>query len=361
MKDCNFPIITYDKNSNHLSWGASHGEEFKDTIKDLAQIRKDLMLNKNPRLKNDLERLALEQFSISKKFSPSIADEIEGIAKGSNLSLSEIVILNNYTDFRDIELPEEGCSTVHVQTDHHIFSGQTWDMHKSAKNFMCLLDVPEQNGYHSSLVLTLVGCVGLMGINNQSCLIGVNNINTKNAKVGLIWPLLVREVLKASNLSGMRECLKSAPVTSGHNYIISSNEGGEHWEITPQSQECVGKTHKKGYSFHTNHCLGDVAKELEDRTSSSSTTHKRFELLENKVQKIETFDQFQQLFEDHDNYPMSICSHYESGAQDPSFTCGGGTFSIKEGTINFWRGCKTEDDNYISHSYHLKDGIFIKK
>ena len=114
---------------SYLDWGFSHGEEFREEIKELVEIRTNLMLSKNPRLESSLEELALEQFNISKKFSPHLADEIEGISKGSNLSLKDIVILNNYTDFRDIELPEEGCSTIHLQRNEQSISGQTWDMH----------------------------------------------------------------------------------------------------------------------------------------------------------------------------------------------------------------------------------------
>ena len=78
-------------------------------------------------------------------------------------------------------------------------------------------------------------------INTYKNLIGVNNINTANAQAGLVWPALVRKVLKETNLSGMRQKLIEAPVTSGHNYLISSLEGGEHWEITPRLQEKVAE------------------------------------------------------------------------------------------------------------------------
>ena len=47
----------------------------------------------------------------------------------------------------------------------------------------------------------------MMGINTSKNLIGVNNINTANAQAGLIWPALVRKVLKETNLSGMRQKL----------------------------------------------------------------------------------------------------------------------------------------------------------
>lgn len=360
--NCMFPYIKYQKNKSHLDWGQSHGEEFKTAINELAQIRKELMLAKNPRLKSKLTELALEQFEISKKFSPKIASEIEGIAKGSGLSLTDIVILNNYTDFRDIILPEEGCSTIHIQTPSHIFSGQTWDMHRSAKNYMALVHLPPTGEAAAALVLTLVGCVGLMGVTTHNTLIGVNNINTSNAKTGLIWPLLVREVLNQKSLGLMRRTLLNAPVTSGHNYLISSEEGGEHLEVTPTVSEKVSALQKGqvGSIFHTNHCVGFEIEKLEDKTSMSSTTFNRWNLLSKKSHEVKTFDDFKKLLTNHDEFPKSICSHFENGAQDPSFTCGGGISDLTHAKHLFWRGCPIHDTDYKEYAFKIDGDDFTK-
>jgi isopenicillin-N N-acyltransferase-like protein len=360
--NCQFPLIIYKKGHSNKQWGQAHGEEFKTAIKELAEIRRALMLAKNPKLSTKLAELAMEQMSISRKFAPHIADEIEGIAEGSNLSLTDLVILNNYTDFRDIQLPEEGCSTVHIQTPTEILSGQTWDMHRSAKNYMCLIQVPETEIHSAQLVLTLVGCVGLMGVNAQNGLIGVNNINTNNAKTGLIWPLLVRKVLEETNLSDMRKSLLHAPVTSGHNYLIGSPEGGEHLEITPSVYEKVSALPKGqvGGIFHTNHCMGSEIEKLEDKSSMSSTTFNRYNLLSKKTYKVTDLEDFKNLLTDHDEFPKSICSHFENGAQDPSFTCGGGACDLKAGKYIFWRGCPAHDEDYKEYEFVLNGSEFKK-
>ena len=360
--NCMFPLITYAKGKSPLQWGLEHGETYKVAIKELFEIRKTLMLAKNPALARKLDELAMEQFEHSKKFAPDIALEIEGIAQGAGLSLTDIVILNNYTDFRDIILPEEGCSSVHIQTPDQVLAGQTWDMHRSAKNYMCLIHVPETINHSEQLVLTLVGCVGLMGVTTNNTLIGVNNINTANAKTGLIWPLLVRRVLEQKTLGDMRATLMHAPVTSGHNYLISSPEGGEHLEITPSVSEKVGALLKGqiGGIFHTNHCLGSEIQKLEDKTSMSSTTFNRWELLSKKTYKVRDLEDFKNLLTDHDEYPKSICSHYETGVQDPSFTCGGGVSDLLAGRHIFWRGCPAHDQDYREYEF-VTDGSHFKR
>ncbi|RPJ73715.1 MAG: hypothetical protein EHM20_11800 [Alphaproteobacteria bacterium] len=273
-----------------------------------------------------------------------------------------MVILNNYTDFRDISLPEEGCSTVHIQTPTEILSGQTWDMHRTAKNYMCLIHVPQTQLHSPQLILTLVGCVGLMGVNTENALIGVNNINTTNAKTGLIWPVLVRKTLEAKTLGEMRRTLLGAPVTSGHNYLISTSEGGEHLEVTPTISEKVSALQigQTGSIFHTNHCVGTEVEKLEDKSSMSSTTFNRWNLLSKKAYAVTDLEDFKNLLTDHDEFPKSICSHYESGAQDPSFTCGGGVSDLKRGQHIFWRGCPAHDTDYIEHEFSLVGTDFQK-
>lgn len=362
--DCNFPLIKYEPSTehlNHVAWGLQHGEEFKAPIKELVEIRRDLMLAKNPSIKDHLDQLAHAQLENTRTFAPKICEEIVAIAKASGLTIAEIVILNNYTDFRDLTLPEEGCSTIHIQKGKKIVAGQTWDMHKSAKDYVCVIQTPGTDDQTESLNFSLVGCVGMMGYNTDRCLVGVNNINTQNAKAGIIWPALVRQVLLERSLKTMEDKLMSAPVTSGHNYILSSPDGGRHYEVTPTDREKVlGLDNgEDGEIFHTNHCLGPAVKSHEDPTSLSSTTHVRFDLLQNKAPKVDSYEGMLSLLKDHENYPKSICSHFESGAQDPSFTCGGGAAEITEGNrVHFWRGCEEHDSNYVGYNFELVDGHF---
>jgi isopenicillin-N N-acyltransferase like protein len=365
MTDQGFPLIEYVAGKTPLEWGQQHGESFRAGIKELVEIRTELMLAKNPSIKYKLDELALGQWNISKDYAPLITQEMEGIYQGAGITLTDVVILNNYTDFRDLTLPEEGCSTIHVQQDKKVYSGQTWDMHGTAKKYVSLVKTPTTKDTLGSVNFSLVGCVGMMGVNSHSCLVGVNNINTANAEVGLIWPLLVRKALTETKLAGIKERLFTAPVTSGHNYLCSSIDGGAHLEITPEFKEEVlqAKSGENQVLFHTNHCLGEKVKTLEDQSSLSSTTHARYKILEGKSNSLDSLDSLVALLTDHDEFPKSICSHFESGAQDPSFTCGGGAADLSEGAnclSVFWRGCEVHDDNFKKHSFKLVDTEFGK-
>lgn len=361
MQDQGFPLIRYEKEKTYREWGLAHGEEFKQGIHELIEIRKELMQAKNPKLTGEpLTRLAKEQLDASRQFAPEVAEELEGIRDGAGVSDEEIVILNNYTDFRDIELPEEGCSTLYVRGPKEIVAGQTWDMHGSAKNYVSVIHAPATEKEPEMILFSLVGCVGMMGFNTWGGMLGVNNINTGNARAGLIWPLLVREVLRKSTRADMEKCLTQAPVTSGHNYILASKEKGQMWEIAPTLQAKVSEQsgNEEGAIFHTNHCLDEEMKKIETVNSLNSTTHLRYDLITKKIATMKDFESLKTLLTDHEDFPKSICSHFQSNLKDPSFTCGGGLGDLDTLKLHFWRGCPEYDDNYVSYDFELEDGTF---
>jgi len=363
--DQNFPIITYSLNATSFENGLIHGESFKEGIRELSQIRRNLLIEKNPDLEKHLENLSDHQLKITQNFSTDLYDELRGISQGSGVSLQDLVILNNYTDFRDINLNDEGCSTIQVIGKDFSISGQTWDMHRSAKNYVCLINIPGNDEVPGQLYFSLVGCLGMMGISSKGLLVGVNNLNTKNAHASLIWPALIRKSLSQSTTySELVKCISSAPVTSGHNYLISSKSNGSMWEISPKVVEKVSEidTCKPDgdFIFHTNHCIGEKISKFENKTSISSTTHDRYNILLKNASKIQSSNDMENLLHGHENFPKSICGHFENNSQDPSSTCGGGYINFLENDIYFWRGCSEYDKNFKSFRFKLNNNSFQK-
>ena len=102
--DCGFPVITYTPEKDPREWGFSHGEQWRDAIQELVAIRKNLMRERNPGLDViAIDHLAGLQANITRRCYPELMQEFDGIAAGAGLSLVDLVILNNYTDFRDIQ------------------------------------------------------------------------------------------------------------------------------------------------------------------------------------------------------------------------------------------------------------------
>ena len=362
MTHRDFPLIVYPRNKSPLERGRLHGEDYREGVRELAAIRRELMVAKNPRIKDAIGDLARRQIDASRRYDPRLCEELQGIAEGADILPEDVVVLNNYTDFRDLEMPEEGCSTVHVQRGGRVVSGQTWDMHASAKDFVCLIDVPPEEGCPGGIFFSLVGCLGMMGVSTARCLLGVNNINTKNAECAVIWPMVVRRLLQETNLRAMEVRLQESPLTSGHNYLLSDAQSGLHMEAAPAAKEIVSSVvaGEEGAIFHTNHCLGKTLRAIETPRAVSSTSHDRYRLLEKKLPSVGDFQGLVSLLKDHDNHPKSICSHFESGLQDPSMTCGGGVSELTGERTIFWRGCAEYDDNFKQYSFIFEEEGFTR-
>jgi len=348
MTDQGFPHIKLIKGKPNHYWGIQHGEEFRRGIQELVEIRKSLLFQKSPHLKGEFKIHAEKQFKETEKFSKNLASEITGIAKGSETLIEDIVLLNNYTDFRDIP-SDGGCSTVGISGANKV-SGQTWDMHGSAKKYVSIIELPGE-----WVTYSLVGCLGMMGANKHSLFVGVNNLNTGKAKPGVIWPAFIRECLKAKNMEQMISLSEKCNFTSGHNYLFSDGKRVENWEISPSKRALTKliKEDEEGLVFHTNHCIDKEMQRIEEKISLNSTTKERYLLLEKKLNSNLNKDDLKKILQDHESYPKSICSHYQADTQDPSMTCGGAVFDHVTKILQLWRGCPHEDNNYKEQAITL--------
>lgn len=357
MIDCGFPIIRYLPNQSPTQWGNAHGESYREAIAELVEIRTGLMREKNPSLTTDrIQELATAQWKITQHDAPRISEELLGISAGSGASITDLVVLNNYTDFRDIQLADDqGCSLVYVDRGEGAAIGQTWDMHGSAKQYVCVMEIPLADG-HQAMAFSLVGCVGMMGFTTHGTVMGVNNINTDGARPGVLWPVTVRQVLEQPTHAKMVQCLTQANATSGHNYLIADANEGEMWEIAPGQSERVSRKPpgEQGFLFHTNHCMGTQIAARETTISQNSTTYIRHDLLQKKLPDATNFEHVYNLMHDHEGYPKAICSNFQTNAQDPSITCGGAAGDLETGTVVMWRGDKLYDDNYVEHRFQLE-------
>lgn len=356
MIDVGFPIIEYSAGQTFRQWGQGHGESWREAIRELVDIRTALLREKNPLFSGEtIQALADVQWKATLAYDAALADELCGIAEGAGIRLDQLVVLNNYTDFRDIEVPDQGCSTVYIHRNGHRLAGQTWDMHGSAKRFLCCLKIPAAENRCQSVVLSIVGCVGMMGYTSRGSMVGVNNINTDRARPAVLWPVFIRRLIDSGSLSQQREALRDAPLTSGRCILLADREGGEFWEAMPDLSERVAHMDgdQLGHLFHTNHCLGSQTRLREVRQSLSSTTHARFQLLDKKIGAVTDLNSAWDLLNDHEGYPQSICSNFQTNSIDPSITCGGAVGDLGAFRVRMWRGDRLHDAQFVEHHFDL--------
>ncbi|MEI6805735.1 MAG: C45 family peptidase [Myxococcaceae bacterium] len=298
------------ENTTPKEIGHEHGEVFRDSVKTMAQIRLELMLAE-PQFKSKQQVLELAQkhLPILENYDADLYAELLGIAEGSGVSPEEIAILNHYTDMRDLG----ACTMVFVPSKTGHLLGQTWDIHASAKPHVLLLEIDE------TIILTAAGCLGLTGFNQHSVGVCINNLSSLDAQIGLIWPALVRRVLRAQSAQEGRDLVLNAPLGSGHHYSVADKQDFFGIE-TSGTQKKVVQTGIDKAHFHTNHCLDpDIAKLSTIR--SGSTTLVRYDEIERSlaVHVPENTDELLELLER---------VSFEAKTSDPHATATCGTLAM---------------------------------
>ena len=332
--------------------GEVHGETFRSDIRELAKIRTELIQKAWEHSEPDvvLEK-ARAHIPLLESYDADLFAEFDGIARASGLTHESLLVLNHYTDLRDLGLAatalEEGCSILHARHDDEVLLAQTWDMHGTAEPFVMMLYLPDEEVW----TLTITGCLALCGLSKTGLAVAINNLVMSDAKVGVSWPTLVRKMLRAESVSGARQVLQDAPVGSGHHYALVDAQSSEAWEIsgTAGSQVYDGSTSPY---IHTNHCLAPKLDEL-SRISPTSTTHYRFNQAEVllKANPKPNSIQLWEMMACRDDFPRSLFTD-RSTPENPHgvATCARVIFDCVRGEI--WaRAAKDEDQSPIKYGF----------
>jgi isopenicillin-N N-acyltransferase-like protein len=253
----------------------------------------------------EVDSLCDDQLAALEKRWPTVLAELRGMGEASGASLRDLIVINAYTDLKDFvddRTPlEGGCSAVAVKGPHANFTAQTWDMHASAAPFTLLLQIP--GAVRPAWILTIMGCVGLCGVNAAGVSVMINNLQCgETYRSGLIWTGLVRLMLEQSSAADAYATLRDNLPGSGHNYIIADAKQAMNVETTGRRTTLLDKVErsKPGYVLHTNHYLSDLA-EYEVKSRLGPTTQRRLAALKafasaNPAESVTSADVSEQFF-----------------------------------------------------------------
>jgi isopenicillin-N N-acyltransferase-like protein len=254
--------------------GRVHGESFRQDIRELAEIRTTLIGTAwSLQSPDKVRQRAQQHLPLLREYDADLYEEFLGIAEGSGLSEADLLILNHYTDLRDLALArealEEGCTILHARYDDEALIGQTWDMHATAGPYVIMLYLPDEGVWAQ----TVTGCLALCGMNRHGLGVAINNLVMGDARVGVCWPTLVRKMLRAPDVAKAQEVLLSTRVGSGHHYLLADRGHSKAWEISG-SRSALVYDGSRGVYIHANHCLDGGMAEI-SQISPTSTTAQR--------------------------------------------------------------------------------------
>lgn len=333
--------------------GYRHGQTYAAEIREMAEERFHLcsepIWTGGQRLSREqilaLAELCLEEHRL---YSPELMQELEGMAAATGLSMSELVILNGFTDFVDVIANYQQTTPVaaHPASDNCTafivpakadeggqgFIGQTWDMHATATPFVILMrgkpaDKP------AFLLFTIIGCVGMIGLNEAGIAVGINNLLGADGQPGVTWPFVIRKALMQTSLDDALKCITSAKLAGAHNYILADSSG-RGYNVEAMSQRHIVEEVQAASYVHTNHCIHsmNLAVERKRLPESQLNSEQRLNRAQVLLQdgKI-TLDTLMALTRDQTG-EYGICQ----AAAPPFFVESCGAVIMRPATREFW-------------------------
>ena len=341
--------------------GRAHGELWREPIAALADIRLGLTVRRSRFGSADhVRQAARAHLPVLDKHLPELHEELVGIAEGSAMTPEDIVVLNHYTDLRDVPpeavgLPSAdaelgdpgGCTSVYYTGVEGPVLGQTWDMHATAEPFVRMVSIEPAGTDQQVLCFTLTGCLGMAGLGQDAVAVTINNLSSTDGGVGVVWPAVVRHLLSAASAKEARDRLLALPLSSGHYYTIADGRDFFGYETSGQLK-VLTQTGPRAAHLHTNHCFDPVLRQRE-AVPRGSTSFARLNMATTLYaqHRPSTLDELWSLLGSHEGSSDSrLCTHQDEVHDDDTFsrTCGRLAIRLRTGVVRVARGCSDRDD-----------------
>lgn len=307
--------------------GRAFGEALRDEIADFYRLRLENAIHQ-ARLHGGRDvgedvvlGLAHASLPLARAYDARGTAELEGIAEGAGLSAAHVLAMNGLTDFRDALAwggdaePLGGCSSFlaagAAAGEGRIVCGQTWDL--ATDNMPYVIGVvrkPDQGP--ATWSLTTVGCLSLIGMNEEGLAIGTTNLRTTDARPGVTYLSIIHRCLGETSVDAAVRCITDAQRAGAHYYFVADRTG------RGRAVECTATHHDvrivdEGVFVHTNHALVGAHVAMEANTPSASS-HARQDRLTALLEGAPVDRaRAESALADRENGALAICRHDYDG------------------------------------------------
>ena len=275
--------------------------------------------------------------------NPEYASEMEGIAAGADLSLTEIALLNAryelaYCVFGSeaqtlnsaATIEQEGCTSFgllpEMTTGDHTIIGENWDWLAKLQGRVFVMRVQRSSrpgvGKPDFVGFTEAGIAGCkIGVNAAGIGLCVNGLVTqRDGANGFRKPFHVRcrEILDAWTFDKALLPVVQTDRTCSTNFLIGHREG-EIIDIEATPDYCSYIYPEDGLITHANHLVREtrIASQFERIAPHSLYRGKRLERLLRRSGGEIDIDSIHHLLSDHFSAPCSICRHPDMTLPEP--------------------------------------------
>jgi isopenicillin-N N-acyltransferase like protein len=344
MSEREGPIRVVEVSGTRRAMGESFGEQLRDEARELYAIRLRSALTQaheeglREATEEDLHRVARASLRITADCDPETADEMEGIARGTGLTVEQVMVLNGLTDLRDAlswwrggEL-FGGCTAIVAQSDvtrdGRLLCGQTWDLGTDNMPYVLAVRRKPRSGL-GSVGLTVAGSLPFLGINEAGLAVGTTNLRTRDAQPGVVYVSLIDRGLRSRTASEALSAM-SAPRRAGGHFFYVADALGAAVALECTAQRHAARELTQGVFVHANHCLVPEHREIDVDASHRSTQarHRQMTALAAEVGALDT-ETLKSFFADTSGVPVAICRDDVDGTS----TNAAGIFAPEEGVL----------------------------
>jgi len=249
---------------------------------------------------------------------PTIVEELQGYARGAELSLDDVFTVLFYYYSEEAE-KNPGCTdfvvSANLTQEKHVLMAHNHDFYPKDAEYVCLVRAKPQNA-PAFLSVTDGGIIFNVGLNSAGLGFSLNALSPNDTRVGIPVGMVLRALYGAGTIVDALTYANLPHKGSSANNVVA-DKNGQIYDIEGSATDFELIHATDGYLAHTNHYVtqkmrryeGDFLKSVRAYMCSVARYNRALSLL--RESKEISLQRIMEILRDHANYPCSICRHVD--------------------------------------------------
>jgi isopenicillin-N N-acyltransferase-like protein len=257
--------------------------------------------------------IAAASVPYAEAYSPSMIEELRGMAEASRMTLEDLMFLQVRNQLRPDA--DAGCTSLALPSRSPLRAGslvaQNWDNDPALDPFTLVL-TRRPTGKPALMTVTQAGLIAYIGFNEAGFGACLNSLPAPARMLGVPHYFTLRGIYESDSLERAVESVRRAQRAIPANIMLITPQGPGDLEITIDDVHLVRDAHGGGIA-HTNHCLHPDLQRTNTQFPELIQSHARQQRIEALLGLGDghspSVEEVQTALRDHQDYPRSICRH----------------------------------------------------
>jgi isopenicillin-N N-acyltransferase-like protein len=293
--------------------GRAHGEEFRSRIHE----RKERMLAQSHTAVLGCDRFR-SHFDLVKREAPDLLEELEGIASGAGLDVSEVLAMNSFEFLGS--LSNGGCTALALVDENETYVAQNWDGSTTQQKELVVFRF-RSDGYET-LCVAPAGGLCWVGMNSMSLALTNTDLILKSYALAMPSQFIRRRILQQPGVREAIGIIERQRHPAGRTYVLGDRTGLiAYAEVAARCRPHVHLCSDR--LAHANHPISpqlQAEENIQARNRIYPSSPSRYETAKRLIDSLEdrSASGLKKILKDKTGYPSSICKY--ATAEEPSQT-----------------------------------------